>query len=78
MASTGWVASTLFSVSTVKKKRTATMRTGIDGVEDLDGDVLVELPGHLVGPPPVAQDGVQDQQEDDRPPTMMPVVIIPE
>ena len=31
-------------------------------VEDLDGDVLVELPGHLVGALPVADDRPQDQQ----------------
>ena len=33
-------------------------------VEDLDGDVLVKLSGHLVGAPPVAEDGPQDQEED--------------
>ena len=37
---------------------------GDDGVDDLDGHVLVELAGHLVGALPVADDRPEDQEED--------------
>ena len=48
------------------------------GVEDLDGDVLVELPGHLVGALAGSGRSVQRISRTTKPPTMMPVVIIPE